>query len=501
MKKTTYILTVALIALLASSCEDFLKANASKSISVDDLYSTREGYEDALAGVYLAAIDESLYGSYATFFVNDLAVVPYNYLTDTKILPVQRHLWSNLYTKTYTSAIWSAAYNMIANINMELRYLDSCEGILTQYEADLMKGELLGLRAYVHFDLMRLFGLNSWSGENASKMTVPYVTEFSKDLTLQKSYAETAEILHSDIDQAAALLEKDVVRSESNAPANFANSGNINGFWNDRRCRMNYYAVMALKADVLMWEKDLEGAASIAKSLADEMLGNGYVVWTDPDAYLNASGDTARNTTFTTEHIWSLVDRNLSERTSQYMWTTATATRAFVLDPDLVQNLLYPQVDPITGSNSGAEDIRGYANLLKYVANGFACHKFYADALTGEMIYKSPASNMPMLRLSQLYYIMAEEAAQNGRNAEALGYLDVVRAARGVTEKLSDRAVAKDEIEKECYREFIGEGKLIYFLKYRNASSSLGSKFEMNAEDLVYNYPDDEITFGRNQEK
>ena len=77
--------------------------------------------------------------------------------------------------------IWLKAYNAIANINNELEYLEKEKSILDPINYAIIKGELLGLRAYVHFDLIRLFGYGNVAGreEVLSKETIPYVTEYT----------------------------------------------------------------------------------------------------------------------------------------------------------------------------------------------------------------------------------------------------------------------------------------------------------------------------------
>ena len=47
-------------------------------------------------------------------------------------------------------------YKTITNLNQMLAYMEN--GVLSSREYALYKGEALGLRAYLHFDLIRLYG-------------------------------------------------------------------------------------------------------------------------------------------------------------------------------------------------------------------------------------------------------------------------------------------------------------------------------------------------------
>ncbi|MFB0973478.1 MAG: hypothetical protein QMB59_02795, partial [Bacteroidales bacterium] len=171
MKKNHFrilILTLSMLsaALCLASCEKWLKATSSDKIAADDLFTSRDGFKDALTGVYLDMGDQSLYGGNATWFCNDLAAFPYVSQSYATLKCWQIHTYSNTTAKPYISSMWLAAYNVLANIDIILRYADSQQGVLPNYEKNLIKGELYGLRAYVQFDLLRMFGLSDWSGAN-----------------------------------------------------------------------------------------------------------------------------------------------------------------------------------------------------------------------------------------------------------------------------------------------------------------------------------------------
>jgi hypothetical protein len=111
----------------------------------------------------------------------------------------------------------------------------------------------------------------------------------------------------------------------------------------------------------------------------------------------------------------------------------------------------------------------------------------------------NPAQKMPMLRMTESYYIAAEclKSSDPARAAELLNY---VRAARNLEEYPLPATLSpedlQDEIGKEYRKEFLGEGEMFYYYKRLNASRIEGAA--VNAGDNVYvlPMPDNEIEFG-----
>ncbi len=111
----------------------------------------------------------------------------------------------------------------------------------------------------------------------------------------------------------------------------------------------------------------------------------------------------------------------------------------------------------------------------------------------------SPAieNQMPLIRLPEMYYILAECTADLGESAETLS---VVRSARGLSsiEVFAGEDEKMKEIEKEYRKELYGEGQLWYFYK------RLGYKTfqfcpvnNMTESNYRFPIPDDRESFGR----
>ena len=157
IKKLAF-LAIALASL--QSCNKWLEATSSTQVSDITLFSSRSGFQDALCGVYISMGSEYEYGEMWTWYVNDLAYGPYAQQSSPLLTAIQNHDWNSNYVTPLTEGMWRAGYFSIANANKVLYELDEKPDIVSdRIERNLMKGELLALRAYIHFDLMRMFGL------------------------------------------------------------------------------------------------------------------------------------------------------------------------------------------------------------------------------------------------------------------------------------------------------------------------------------------------------
>lgn len=106
------------------------------------------------------------------------------------------------------------------------------------------------------------------------------------------------------------------------------------------------------------------------------------------------------------------------------------------------------------------------------------------------------AKRLPMIRRSEMAYIMAE-CLMGVDDDKALGYLNEVRRHRGIDSDLTDPSKLRDELTKEYAKEFLAEGQLFYYCK-RNELAKFPYGYQSATEDNVYVLPkpDNEIEFG-----
>lgn len=519
--KIWYIGIMSCMIFMTAACSDWLDATSETQVEASDLLSSEDGFKDAIMGVYINMGSEDAYGRNYSWYANDLAAFPYKTQgTMTNYIIWQDHRYTTVSAYAYFKQMWARSYNVIANVNEILSYLEKNKDQLDDLVYNLMKGEMLGIRAFVHFDLLRMYGLANWS-TNASKYTVPYVTEFTKEQTPQRTYEETAKLLFEDIKNALTCLKNDPARGTLST--DYDENINQDGFWDGRDKRMNYYAVEALAARACMWEgssEKLEEALGYARDVID----HSSATWIDLNAFTSSSVSDNKDWTFSTEHLFSLEVMGLTDLISGYLFVTEHDYQGIKIESDVVLDVLfkpyeekiiqeagwwYDENDPTGGPDGdgwfwleeiketiilpSANDVR-YTNLLIPVDGGAAynCWKLYQSST----YTKAYRNRIPMMKLSEMYYIVAEYYINKGQNALALAEMDIVREHRGITETYDPQTTdAREELTLEYMREFMGEGQLFYYWKRTGIACPVTS-FELSPEDLIYLYPKEEVSEG-----
>ena len=215
MKKI--ILSIAVLALALSSCEDFLTKEPPMDQSDELALSTFEGIDGATAGNYRAVI--SWYGASfpLTFDVmcGNGMVGPVN-TGRMRMEPA----WN--YTSTSTMGLWSSAYSAILGCNKALTAINegkfSRDGVSDE-QINNIKAENLFLRALAYFDLVRVYAqpygyikANGITGVEA--MGVPIVLK--DDLSARPSRNTVAEVYENliipDLVEAERLMSDSYVR-------------------------------------------------------------------------------------------------------------------------------------------------------------------------------------------------------------------------------------------------------------------------------------------------
>ena len=507
MKKILSILAISAVLGLLPGCNKWLEATSSSQISDDQLFSSRAGFHEALSGVYLNMGDQNCYGGYYTWFINELTGSPVALQHNNVFDSFQHFQYTNSTSYPIVSAMWKAGYNVIANINKILLELDRRRDVVKDdREYALIRGELLAIRAYIHFDMMRMWGVRDWDGENAGKLAIPYVTEYKKEPTIQRSYTETVALLNADLDEAIRLLEADPIRGESDE--SFQQSLNPDGFWDNRTYHLNWYAARALKARLLLWQKRYDEAATLAGAILDEVLEKGVVSWVDPVEQLNKTSNDERDWTFSSEHLFTLEVTALYDAINIYYINSNSNASIVTLSPEVV-TALYQTPAYGTQTTPGftmVGDIRGPALMLKYAGRSYQIYKFYG---TGSASFRN---RFPMIRLTELYMICAEAAARTGEYRQAVDYLNTIHAHRGVDDVIpaeiadfyGQNGILIPLIWDEMVREFIGEGQNFFFVKRCGHEILQGNASEMivsqRARNLTYPYPTEETSYGHIQE-
>lgn len=482
MKKKLYIYRVVVWCVLASfvcsSCSDWLDVKPKTEEEAESLFSTEEGFKSALAGAYIALCEPDLYGKELTFGM--LGVLGQEWNRQEGPVSVSQSAYNNfLYyryeevvTKPIVEAVWTKMYKTIANVNTLIEYTDLKKDVLTGNNYEIIKGEALALRAFIHFDLLRLFSDCNFAD---SVLAVPYVKSSKPAITEQLSTNEVIHLLMEDIDEALVLLEKDPIYTGQDV------SGIDNGYLVNRNFHLNYYAVLGLKARIYAYAGKMQDAYNAAKIVIEAQENSGICPWVNKSD-VNATNTALRDRTFSSEHLFALNTTKLIENIKGYFKETLSPLKSRIAPKDAA-DCLY-----VTGDYRGLffENDNGVSDVMS---------KFWQmdnQVIGGEKV-RPKRDRMPVLRISEMFYIAAEYLKTVDPQS-ALDMLNEVREHRGLVEKLTntDPVAIQNEILKEYQREFLGEGQLFYYHK------RMGTK-RIDVANAIYKLPmpDDEIDLGQ----
>lgn len=188
------IIWMSLLSFGTISCSNWLDVEPKSEIKGDVLFETEQGFEDAITGVYILMTDTRLYGKEMSYGFIEAVAQQYEIdpLTNN-YFDCTQYRYDMDAVLTRIDGIWSAAYNAIANVNNILKNLETSSCVTPPVYARI-KGECLGLRAFLHFDLLRLFGWGDLKErpEILSRLSIPYVTDYNKEITKQSTVKDVS---------------------------------------------------------------------------------------------------------------------------------------------------------------------------------------------------------------------------------------------------------------------------------------------------------------------
>ena len=434
--KTFYIL---LTSIVLSSCNNWLDVQPYDRVAEEIAFGSVKGFENALNGIYIEMNTSALYGSYLSCEMIELMAQRYHVNEGTTYYhDLVEHQYMSEMNRNRFASVWEKSYNLIANINKLLENCEKHRDVLSDEYYQLIKGEALGLRAYLHFDIFRLFGPPYEADNSVTKL--PYYKTFSLNIRPIFNAREFMENVTADLYEAAQLLENDPVRTGG------CWQENTYIFTSFRKMRLNWYAVQLLLARAELY-RDHKAEALVAALNVIEAQEK-WFPWVNRQAISSGKEDADR--IFFDEIVFGLQNSRISKLYTSY-FNGNTISSDMLLAPSNAQILKI--------FDNNRDDYRYVAyfhslveiNGAKY--NLFEKYKATEDSLASKL--------MPMLRLSEAYYIAAESEPDP---EEGMQWLNQVLTHRGIKE-MTNSSLLADILEKEYIREFWGEGQLFYYYK------------------------------------
>lgn len=486
MKKYLYIIILSLLAF--SSCKKFLDVQPESDVTKEQLFSSEDGFKEALNGVYNFCSGRDLYGGRLTF--SNLELMAQNYdPSNGSYKNIQSFLYTNGGVIGDNDGIWINGYKAIGYCNAILDAIDAKKDIFSGKNYDLIKGEALTVRAYLHFDMLRLFAPSFKN--NPSAKAIPYVTTVSIKAVPFSTTTEILDKIVADLAAAKLLLKSDPILTsgyivgypnktyEGGFPEKdkATETNNANMFLQNRRHRMNYYSACGELARVYLYKEDF------AKSLenANEVINSNKFPWVLKDDFFKTRIG-QRDKIFYPELItgWYIPDsRELLEgyfSNSDAAFSPTISQKNIIFEAGTVgaddwRWLQWFNDVPSTNSPS-----RAY--LLKYGVNSDTQGNLHPLVA-------------PAIRLSEMYYIAAEASFDTDK-AKAITYFNTVREHRGIGDGLPADINKADFLKVlviECRKEFYAESQIFYMYKRLNRDITNASGLVYPATDRIFVLP------------
>ncbi|MFD2036676.1 RagB/SusD family nutrient uptake outer membrane protein [Belliella marina] len=466
MKKRILTYTSAiLLAINITACDNFLDVTPVDKLLEEQVFTNELGIHNALNGVYLAMNNRTSYGA-------DLTMTTVEAIAQRYDVADSRHPFYNYGFLRYTDPsavtkfenIWTGAFVNILNINALLKGLDEYPTVLSPAHEAIVRGEAIGLRALLHFDLFRLYG--PMPGNNLEDTSLPYYDQVVTEPAPLLSGIQFLNKVIMDLEKAESLLSDDPIRSQG-VMFSEPDLGGSN-FFRYRNYRLNYYAVKALKARTLLYAGEKSAALEAAQGVIKE--ASQWFPWTDPSHILNRPQ--APDRLFSTEIIFGLQNLQRTNLQRDFFSSELTELTILAARPSRLTNTF----------QANENDYRFNSSWVIPATKPFRTFFKYAEPIV-------PGTNdiaaryryiIPMIRKSEMYYIAAEVLAESDPE-QSLELINTVRFNRGLPE-LASGVNLQTEIQREYEKEFYGEGQLFFYYKRRgitaipNGSANSGNR-------------------------
>lgn len=407
--KYTWILS---LLILFSSCSK-LDLKPTDTIDAEKAYRNMNDINLGLTGVY-AQLDYALVGINA--IISDEVMLP----AENTVSNTDAHRWLYTADNGSVTAPYYSYYVAIDRTNRVLAGLDKITVAAADVATrDRYRGELLALRAFCHFELLRMYG----SAYQSGALGVPYMKASVISYPARDRFEVVAADAKADLLAAKALI-----------PSSF-----------DDKTRVTKIAVSAMQARLALYEKNWTEAITYASEVISSM----PLATADqfPDIWTDANDQ---------EVIWKLKRVGDDEKIGDLFYRQASKI------------VLYAPSFKLINSFDQVNDIR-YKAYIKFdntrgeKKSAYLVNKYPGTALAPGL------ADIKMFRTGEMYLIKAEAEAES--TGDAAGDLNALRAAR-IKDYVPVVFAGKDDlinaVYTERFKELAFEGHRFFDLKRRN---------------------------------
>ncbi|MGI6522259.1 MAG: RagB/SusD family nutrient uptake outer membrane protein [Fermentimonas sp.] len=479
MKKISILFLVSFVFFMYTSCNEWLDVRSKEEILQEDAFKQGGGYRSALVGIYRLLADQKLWGKELTwgfasaagrnYSVSSLGnSAAYRAVMEGKGSTYERYIDAVL------AGIWETGYNAIANCNNLLKNIETTDNsiFVFPWERDMIIAEARGIRALVHFELLRYFVAAPITGYKG--VAIPYVRDYPEMSPLYNSLDEVLEFIIEDLEFARetlryvdidCLFEPNIMSYISTylfqGIQNFLEDGNYGngfGFFSKRITRMNYWGATALLARVYSYKRDNAKAVEYIDELLDEWAVKGKsnfgFGWYQYDSNPNKiDGKRCPEPLLCFWNKNNMDNYKTAAGTNYMKMNTLNSLFGADIDTDYRYIALYDQKN---------RDYRVWKepNDPAYDMTSHQTRTFMTHF----------SGLLPVIELPELYYIKCEYFAEEGLLDQAAETLKMVKDSRGIVTPTAaeDYNSFMEILINDATRDFLTRGQTWHYLKKLN---------------------------------
>lgn len=484
-------MAILVVGLGLQSCNKWLDVKPKLEMEREELYSSEQGFEDALTGCYTKLKEKALFGN--TLTMSSMEYMAQHWAPAGNSQEFSKFNYNTEVLKATFKTVYNNLYTIIAQANDMLYFLDQRghEIIPSEKKIKLLKGEALAIRAFCHFELLRIFGQTP---KNATiNVNLPYAERASEHAAPAYDFDSYTEKLMRDFLKAEKLLgESDPILrytfDELNDPNKLMREGHTDFGDGFRRIRLNYWAVKGLMARLYAYLGDKTMAYDYANQVINAKVTGGEAPLTIKNGKTDVQNEayTLPSETLFALHVYDLETqiRGVFDGPDAYSVArskTNLENEVFAGEKADIRYSLFIEQSGSTGSKLVSKKYWQSKNGLGL--NGNTSVGAADNFVTMQMI--------PIIRLAEMYLISAEFAPSMLESNNVMREFKEHRGAAHVN--YPTRAERTRDIQNQYNGEFWAEGQMFYYYKRTNAQYMVWGYKEILERDYVVPIPDGEL--------
>ena len=485
---------------LFQACNDWLDIRSGEVLLQEEVFGDADGFRIAVNGVYRQVASQELYGRNLTWGLMSVAAQHYlgGYNMTTLLTRMSNYEWEHTDLLGITESMWAKSYNIIANCNNIIQETEKKDGdffIHGQDEKDLILGEMYGMRALLHFEMLRLFVPAPSTGYKGA--AIPYVSVFPTHQPERLDYDQAIKLIIEDMEKARTLLkplDTDAfsawIRDVEHRFIGGKHAAAWSEFVNFRGVRMNYWAATGLLARIYLWNGDMSKAYDAAKEVYDYHI-DGIFTWTG--SYSQTNIDYLHPKRWQ-ELLLAFYDRNNYDNYEKEVALNGNNSWA--------PTFAMKNMNELFGTETN--DYR-YSGL--YRNNVYVTYRRTTSlSAMAQSIAEWQGPLQIVIRFPEMYHIMIECLIHEQKYGEARTLAAALRQARGTGDTLIPHN--NDDMDNDGVGDFTGwlindiiregltEGQVFYMFKRLNRDVFNGANpYPMTPAKFTPPYPNNETSY------